>query len=266
MGRVQTRGLAPSRPLSPSRLPLRANFHRKRDVWVRGRFCDESNWEAEGQNQKLSNRILFKPHKIRMCFILWLVLLRMEILQFFFLLFCHAEDLLSKGEKFFQTVSSLMCCLICGSVWYAKSSQTSIFLHFRETLTPWLEIHLLSISPVSGFSAQWKCVKTGYYSFLFFSGKTEFFCDAFPCQVRWVSGNVPWRWRWRRKFCKVRHEKYTGGSLQDGCSWKNGEEHWRLFASVFFVFSNVLFVNSLSLERTVGHVRSQYHVFPARDP
>ena len=34
MGRVQTSGEAPSRPLFPSRLPLRA--HRKRDVWVRG--------------------------------------------------------------------------------------------------------------------------------------------------------------------------------------------------------------------------------------
>ena len=32
MGRVQTAG-----PLSPSRLPLRAHFHQKRDVWVRGR-------------------------------------------------------------------------------------------------------------------------------------------------------------------------------------------------------------------------------------
>ena len=36
MGRVQTAGEAPSRPLSPSRLPLRAHFHRERDVWVRG--------------------------------------------------------------------------------------------------------------------------------------------------------------------------------------------------------------------------------------
>ena len=36
MGRVQTAGEAPSRPLSPSRLPLRAHFHQKRDVWVRG--------------------------------------------------------------------------------------------------------------------------------------------------------------------------------------------------------------------------------------
>ena len=27
-----------SRQLSPSRLPLRAHFHQKRDVWVRGRF------------------------------------------------------------------------------------------------------------------------------------------------------------------------------------------------------------------------------------
>ena len=34
MGRVQTAGEAPSRPLFPSRLPLRS--HRKRDVWVRG--------------------------------------------------------------------------------------------------------------------------------------------------------------------------------------------------------------------------------------
>ena len=37
MGRVQTAGKAPSRPLSPSRLPLRTHFHQKRDVWVRGR-------------------------------------------------------------------------------------------------------------------------------------------------------------------------------------------------------------------------------------
>ena len=32
MGRVQTAGEATSRPLSPSRLPLRAHFHQKRDV------------------------------------------------------------------------------------------------------------------------------------------------------------------------------------------------------------------------------------------
>ena len=40
MGRVQTAGEAMSRPLSPSRLPLRAHFHRERerDVWVRGRI------------------------------------------------------------------------------------------------------------------------------------------------------------------------------------------------------------------------------------
>ena len=149
MGRVQTGGLAPSRPLSPSRLLLCANFHRKREVWVRSRFCGESNWEAEGQNQKLTNRILFNPNEIRMCFILWIVLLRMEILHFF-CFFCHVEDLLSKGEKNFQTLSSPMCCLICWSVWYTKSFQTSIF--FRETLTPLLEIHVLSISPVLGFS------------------------------------------------------------------------------------------------------------------
>ena len=31
MGRVQTAGEAPSRPLSPSRLPLRAHFHRERE-------------------------------------------------------------------------------------------------------------------------------------------------------------------------------------------------------------------------------------------
>ena len=36
MGRVQTAGESTSRPLSPSRLPLRAHFHQKRDVWVRG--------------------------------------------------------------------------------------------------------------------------------------------------------------------------------------------------------------------------------------
>ena len=38
MGRVQTAGEATSRPLSPSRLPLRAHFHQKRDVWVRGSY------------------------------------------------------------------------------------------------------------------------------------------------------------------------------------------------------------------------------------
>ena len=41
MGRVQTAGEAPSRPLSPSRLPLRAHFYQKRDVWVRG-----SDWRV----------------------------------------------------------------------------------------------------------------------------------------------------------------------------------------------------------------------------
>ena len=30
-------GDEPQGPLSPSRLPLRAHFHQKRDVWVRGR-------------------------------------------------------------------------------------------------------------------------------------------------------------------------------------------------------------------------------------
>ena len=40
MGRVQTAGEAPSRPLSPSRLPLRAHFHRQRDFWVRGSTHD----------------------------------------------------------------------------------------------------------------------------------------------------------------------------------------------------------------------------------
>ena len=35
-GRVKKGGLAPSRLFSPSRLLLRANFHRERDVWVRG--------------------------------------------------------------------------------------------------------------------------------------------------------------------------------------------------------------------------------------
>lgn len=182
----------------------------------------------------------------------------------FFCFFCHVEDLLSKGEKNFQTLSSPMCCLICWSVWYTKSFQTSIF--FQRNLNALTGNPRTFDKPCFGVFGQWKLVKSVYQSLLCFSGKTEFFCDAFPCQVRWVSGNVPWRWRWRRKFCKLRHEKYTGGSLQDGCSWKNGEERWRLFASVLFVCSNVLFVNSLSLERTVGHVRSQCHVFPARDP
>lgn len=191
----------------------------------------------------------------------------MKILQFLFLLFCHSEDLLARDKNCFSNslladvLSNLLICMI-----YEIVPNQYFFFYFRATLTPWLEIHLLSISPVLEFSGPWKLVKSGHQSLLCFSGKTEFFCDAFQCQVRWVSGNVPWRWRWRRKFYKVRHEKYTGGSLQDGCSWKNGEEHWRLFASVFFVFSNILFVNSLSLERTVGHVRSQRHVFPARDP
>ena len=35
MGRIQMAGEALSRPLSPSRLPLNARFHRERDVWVR---------------------------------------------------------------------------------------------------------------------------------------------------------------------------------------------------------------------------------------
>ena len=37
MGKRKVRVEATSRPFSPSRLPLRANFHRGRDVWVRGR-------------------------------------------------------------------------------------------------------------------------------------------------------------------------------------------------------------------------------------
>ena len=37
MGRVHTAGETTSRPLSPSRHPLRAHFHQERDVWVRGR-------------------------------------------------------------------------------------------------------------------------------------------------------------------------------------------------------------------------------------
>ena len=37
MAKVQTAGEA-SHPLSLSHLPLSANFHRKRDVWVRGRI------------------------------------------------------------------------------------------------------------------------------------------------------------------------------------------------------------------------------------
>ena len=43
MGRVLTAGEATSRLLSPSRLPLRAHFHQKRDVWVRGRFREETS-------------------------------------------------------------------------------------------------------------------------------------------------------------------------------------------------------------------------------
>ena len=35
-GTRQTAGEATSRPLSPSRLPFRAHFYQKRDVWVRG--------------------------------------------------------------------------------------------------------------------------------------------------------------------------------------------------------------------------------------
>ena len=38
MGRVQTAGEAPSHPLFPSRLPLRAHFHREGEVWVQGRI------------------------------------------------------------------------------------------------------------------------------------------------------------------------------------------------------------------------------------
>ena len=36
MGRRKLTGEAPSRPFSPSRLPLRANLHQDKDVWVRG--------------------------------------------------------------------------------------------------------------------------------------------------------------------------------------------------------------------------------------
>ena len=41
--RQAKRRLATSRLLSPSRLPLRAHFHQKRDVWVRGRFREETS-------------------------------------------------------------------------------------------------------------------------------------------------------------------------------------------------------------------------------
>ena len=54
-----------SRPLSPSRLPLRAHFHQKRDVWVRGRLwvvsksrqllhtlCNENTYSKE-QKKKM---------------------------------------------------------------------------------------------------------------------------------------------------------------------------------------------------------------------
>ena len=117
MGRVQTGSLAPSRPLSPSRLLLCANFHRKREVWVRGRFCGESNWEAEGQNQKLTNRILFNPNEIRMCFILWIVLLWMKILQFFLLFLSCWRSLIKRGKKFSNSLlayvlSNLLICMI----------------------------------------------------------------------------------------------------------------------------------------------------------
>ena len=50
MGRVQTAGEATSRPLSPSRLPLRA--HQKRDVWVRG-----SGWYIIVSGQAVFNNI-----------------------------------------------------------------------------------------------------------------------------------------------------------------------------------------------------------------
>ena len=38
MERVQTAGEVTSCPLSPSHLPLRAHFHRERDIWVRGSY------------------------------------------------------------------------------------------------------------------------------------------------------------------------------------------------------------------------------------
>ena len=53
MGRVQTAGEATSRPLSPSRLPLRAHFHQKRDVWVRGRAQTLSSWKSPRQGTAL---------------------------------------------------------------------------------------------------------------------------------------------------------------------------------------------------------------------
>ena len=39
--RVKKGGEATSPPFSPSRLPLRENFYRKRDVWVRDKLTSE---------------------------------------------------------------------------------------------------------------------------------------------------------------------------------------------------------------------------------
>ena len=43
-------------PLSPSRLPLRAQFHQKRDVWVRGRAKSiQTQWIGSVQQEKFRN-------------------------------------------------------------------------------------------------------------------------------------------------------------------------------------------------------------------
>ena len=52
-GRVKKGGLAPSLLFSPSRLLLRANFHRARDVWVRGRQRIVNGLGASDMNYSL---------------------------------------------------------------------------------------------------------------------------------------------------------------------------------------------------------------------
>ena len=91
MGRVQTAGEA--RPLSPSRLPLRAHFHQKRDVWVRGsgrsilivllfRFpiiCFEKGRRGRSRFQQLckkSDKLSVKKTKCTDLFIMGLVKVR----------------------------------------------------------------------------------------------------------------------------------------------------------------------------------------------
>ena len=60
MGRVQTAGEATSRPLSPSRLPLRAHFHRERERRLGTRKVSLHVWEMVFQAKK-PDRTFLEP-------------------------------------------------------------------------------------------------------------------------------------------------------------------------------------------------------------